>query len=120
MSRVFSQLDRLDRHVQAAAALLELLGLGFHAGGQRLRLGHAFGGGKVAHFLRDLHRAELGAAHGAEMRHLGRVFGQGFVVVFLGRCGGPAQGDLGVPAALETRLAVSGTKRNSTPAWIVK
>lgn len=27
-------------------------------------------GGEVAHFLRDLHRAELRAAHAAEMRRL--------------------------------------------------
>jgi hypothetical protein len=42
---------------------------------------------QIAHFLRDLHRAELGAAHRAEMRRLGALGGQGLVVILLGGVG---------------------------------
>ena len=43
--------------------------------------------GFAAELLGDLHGAELGPAHGAEMRDLVRVLGQGFVVEVLGGFG---------------------------------
>src|SRR5690348_8571239 len=58
----------------------------------------------VAHVLGDLHGAELGAAHGTEMRGLGSVLGQGFVVEFLGLVGIEAQIELVLPAEFEARL----------------
>ena len=42
---------------------------------------------KVAHILGDLHRAEVRAAHGAEVGDFGRFLGQGFVVEALGLVG---------------------------------
>ena len=96
---------RVQRDVQAPPGFLELLGLGRHALRQRLALCHAFLRGKLAHFLRDLHRTELGAAHGAEMRDFGRILGQGLVVVFLRRLRVQAQVELVLPAKVEARLA---------------
>ena len=41
--------------------------------------------GEVADFLRDLHAAEFGAAHRAEVGGLGAFGGERLVVVLLGR-----------------------------------
>jgi hypothetical protein len=43
---------------------------------QRLGLAHPLCRGELPHFLGDLHRAEMRAAHRAEMRHFGRILGQ--------------------------------------------
>src|SRR5690606_1580942 len=63
--------------VQLRTALTEFGGLGLHPLLQRQvhRL-DTLGGGVVADLLGDLHRAELGATHGAEVRDLGRLLGQ--------------------------------------------
>ena len=59
----------------------------FPAGGPELRrlvghsLLHVLPPRLIPHVLRDLHRAELGAAHRAEVRHLGAVGRQRLVVV---------------------------------------
>ena len=71
--------------IEIPARLVELRRLYLHAHGNALFGRHALLFGKVAHLLRDLHRAELGPTHAAEVRHLGAVFGQGFVVVGLCR-----------------------------------
>ncbi len=59
--------------------LLRLLGHSMFQGG--LFIGDALGGGVVAHILGDLHRAELGAAHRAEVGHFMGIFGQRGVVI---------------------------------------
>ena len=61
--------------------------------------------GIVAHFLRDFHRAEFGAAHRAEVGDFCAFGGQGFVVEALGAFGVEAEAELVAPAELETRLA---------------
>ena len=104
----------MQGHVEAATSTLELLGLGGHALLQRSILGQALLGRKVAHLLRDLHGTELGPAHGAEMRHLGAVLGQGLVVVLLRRLGVQAQVELVLPAEVETRLAQRVVTRAGT------
>jgi len=60
-------------------------------------------GGEVADFLSDLHRAELGAAHRAEVGGLGAFGGQRLVVVVLRRVGVERQVELVAPAELEAR-----------------
>lgn len=59
---------------------------------------------ELPHFLADLHRAEFGAAHAAEMRRLGALCGQGLVVVLLGGVGVERQVELVAPAEFEARL----------------
>ena len=57
--------------------------------------------GKVPHLLRDLHRAELWAAHRAEMRGLGAFGWQRLVVVLFGGVGVEGEVELVSPAELE-------------------
>ena len=61
-----------DRDVELAARRLELGRLFGHAA-SRLAFGDALGRRVVAHLLRDLHRAELRPAHGAEVRAPSRL-----------------------------------------------
>ena len=51
---------------------------------------------------RDFHRAESGAAHGAEVGGLGTFGGEGFVVEIDGAGGVEAEGELVAPAELES------------------
>src|SRR5215831_18652793 len=60
-------------------------------------------GGVVAHVLGDLHGAELRPAHGAEMRDLVRLLGQGLVVVLARGVGVEREVELVDPAELEAR-----------------
>jgi len=69
---VFPDASRLV--INLRPPLYKLDGLYFHAFGQRLRFGDTFLGGEVAHVLRDFHRAEMRAVHGAEVCDLGRLF----------------------------------------------
>ena len=89
--------DRLDGHVQLAARAAKLLGFVLQA-----LLG------EFAHFLRDLHRAELGAAHRAKVRHFGGVLGQRFVVVLLGGFRVESQIELVLPAEIKARFEEDG------------
>src|SRR5690606_20085139 len=57
--------------------------------------------GEAPHVLADLHRAELRAAHGAEVSLLGRGGGQRLVVVGAGGVGVERQVELVLPAELE-------------------
>ena len=57
--------------INLGALLDEFNGLRLHTFVQCFLFRHAFLRGKFAHFLRDFHRAEMRAAHGAEMRHFG-------------------------------------------------
>src|SRR6187551_1743327 len=56
---------------------------------------------ELAHLLGDLHRAELGPAHRAEVRGLGAFRREGLVVVLLGGVGIEAEVELVAPAELE-------------------
>ena len=79
--------------------------LGFHAFLQGLLFRKFLAGGVVPDFLRDLHRAEMRAAHGTEVRELGAFLRQGFVVKFLRLFGVEAEVELVGPAEFEARLA---------------
>lgn len=59
---------------------------------------------KVTDFLADLHAAEFGAAHAAEMRRFRALGGEGLVVVLLGGVGVEAQVELVAPAEFEARF----------------
>src|SRR5438093_12079653 len=90
--------------VDLAAALPELLGLLAQALRERGGLlRDAVLGGVVAHVLRDLHRAEVRAAHRAEVRDL-RAFGrQGLVVELARRLRIEREVELILPPELEAR-----------------
>src|SRR5471032_575999 len=60
-----------DLAIQLGAVLDEFDGLDFHALLERRIIRNTDAGRILAYFLRDLHRAEMRAAHGAEMRHFG-------------------------------------------------
>src|SRR5437870_11121368 len=67
----------------------------------------------VAHLLRDLHRAEVRAAHRAEVRRLRPLGGQRGVVKLLRGLGVEGEVELVLPAKLEARLrhrAVPGAR----------
>src|SRR5450830_1290389 len=95
-----------DLLVELAAFLLEPLRLFGQA------LGHfhiyridALVGRVFTHFLGDFHRAELRPAHRTEMRDLGRVLRQGFVVIRACGVRVEAEVELVFPTELEARLA---------------
>ncbi len=58
----------------------------------------------IAHILSDLHGAELGPAHGAEVGHLAGLLRQGLVVVGASGVGVEGQIELILPAKLESSL----------------
>jgi hypothetical protein len=91
--------------VKLGALLGELAGLFFQTLFQRLFLAQPMLGGVAPDVLRDLHGAELRAAHGAEVRRLGRFLRQGRVVELAGSVRVKAQVELVFPAELEARLA---------------
>ncbi|CAM2159159.1 200 kDa antigen p200 [Paraburkholderia tropica] len=95
---------RLLALINLRALLDELDGLHFHAFFQGFVVAHALLRREVAHVLRDLHRAEVRAAHRAEVRDLGRVLRQRFVVEFTRLVRIEAEVELVFPAELETRL----------------
>src|SRR3546814_448817 len=68
------------------------------------RIGEPACGGVGAHVRRDAHRAELRAAHGAEVGRLGRLGGQGGVVVAAGGVGVEGEVELVLPPELEAGL----------------
>ena len=71
--------------IQLTPFVAELLRLLLHAFHHRFLITvQAVLIGIVTHFLADLHGAELRPAHGAEVRHLGGILRQGFIVVFTG------------------------------------
>src|SRR3546814_4151322 len=61
---------------------------------------------ELAHFLADLHRAEFGAAHAAEMRGLGALGRQGLVVILLRRVGVERQVEL-VASGIRSALSIA-------------
>src|SRR5205814_544688 len=95
----------LRADVELAAALAEFLGLLAQAlsDGDGLSW-HAVLGGVLPDLLRDLHRAELGTAHRAEVRDLGALGRQGLVVELAGRLRIEREVELVLPAKLEACL----------------
>ena len=73
----------------------------FLRGGGGIEQPGFFLGREVAHFLADLHAAEFGAAHRAEVGGLGSFGRQGLVVILLGRVGVERQVELVAPAEIE-------------------
>src|SRR5258706_8048474 len=69
--------------VDLRALLHKLHRLRLHPLRKRFLVAHAVLRGVVAHVLRDLHRAEVRAAHGAEVRELGAFLGKRLVVELL-------------------------------------
>src|SRR5690606_29668469 len=95
-----------DLLVQLRTALTEFGGLGLHPLLQRqIHRLYTLGRRVVADLLGDLHRAELGATHGAEVRDLGRLLGQRLIMEGTGGIRNQTQIELGIPADPETRLA---------------
>src|SRR5690606_3147647 len=99
---------RSDLAVDLGALLDELNRLDLHALLEGLGLVQAFLGGVLAHVLGDLHRAEVRAAHRAEVRDLGRLLGQRLVVEGFRLVVVEAAAEMVVPAELEERLATWG------------
>uniref|UniRef100_A0A0N4ZJL5 NAD-specific glutamate dehydrogenase n=1 Tax=Parastrongyloides trichosuri TaxID=131310 RepID=A0A0N4ZJL5_PARTI len=101
------QLGWLHLHLHHTAARPEPgahfghAGFGLGERGARVVLGLSI----PADVLADLHAAELGAAHGAEVGGLVRFLGQGGVVVLAGGFRVEAEVELVFPAELEPRLA---------------
>ena len=91
--------------VNLRALLDELLRLLFHALLQRRLLGEALFGGVFADVLGDFHRAEVRAAHAAEMGGFGAFLREGFVVELARGHGVEAEVELVLPAELEAGLA---------------
>src|SRR5262249_16785552 len=58
----------------------------------------------LADLLGDLHRAEVGTAHGAEVGELGALLGEGLVVIGARRVGVEREVELVLPAELEAGL----------------
>ena len=83
----------------------EFLALGLEAGLDRLAFVDAVVGGPVADLLGDLHTAELGPAHAAEVGGFEAGLGQRLVVVFLSQLGVERQVEMVLPAELEPGLA---------------
>src|SRR5262249_40615527 len=90
--------------VDLPAPLAELLRLLPHPHLQGLFLLHSLLRGVLADFLGDLHRAEVGTTHGAEMGHLGAFLGEGLVVVLAGGVRIEGEIELVLPAELEAGL----------------
>src|SRR6185503_16010526 len=90
--------------VELAARAHELRTLLLEPLGEGRALREAQLGGIRAHFLRDLHRAELRPAHRAEVRALRALGRQRLVVERARRVGVERQLELILPAELEARL----------------
>jgi hypothetical protein len=71
----------------------------------RLFLGDALFGGVFADVFGDLHRAEVRAAHGTEVRGLCAFLREGFVVEFARGHGVEAEVELIFPPEFKARLA---------------
>src|SRR5437773_1992818 len=103
--RAPTPLARSGLAVDLAAALPELLRLLAQPLREHDGLGgHALLRGVFPHFLRDLHRAELRAAHRAEVRDLRALGGQRLVVELARGLGIEREIELILPAELEARL----------------
>jgi hypothetical protein len=94
----------LQKQREVRAAVHKLLRLGRQPGCQRRLCFKPLPRGVIAHFLGNLHRAEMRAAHRAEMRDLGRFLGQGFIVILAGAFRVETEVKLIFPAELEARF----------------
>src|SRR3546814_4783624 len=93
----FLGIDDFERPSPGPSRLRE----GGRFGGEEVFGGLVLLGRKLAYLLADLHRAEFGAAHAAEMGGLGAFGRQRLVVVLLGRVGVERQVELVAPAEFE-------------------
>src|SRR5262245_565021 len=99
--------------VNLRAFFHKLLRFFFHAAFEGFFLGHALFGGVFADVFGDLHRTEMRAAHGAEVRGLRAFLQEGFVVeltrtlpsVLALRAFASQKSSRAVPTALESRAA---------------
>src|SRR6187402_1981335 len=90
--------------INLRSRLDELLRLLSHPCVQRLVFGHAEFCGVVADILRDLHRAEMWAAHRAEVGDFRAVLWQRFIMEFACRFRIEREVELVLPAELEAGL----------------
>src|SRR6185369_1687006 len=90
--------------VNLGAGLFKLLGLLLQPALDRNHFIHVVLGRVLANLLSDLHRAEVRAAHRTEVRELGSLLWQRFVVILLGKLGIEREIELIFPAKLEASL----------------
>jgi hypothetical protein len=95
----------LPFHINFTALIRKLTAFFFHPLFQRFFLGEALFGGVFADVFGDLHRAEVRAAHGAEVRGLRAFLRQRLVVGFARGDGVEAEVELIFPAEFKARLA---------------
>lgn len=95
----------LRRGVNLCALVHELLGLLFHPPLDGFVFGDLLFGGVLAHVFRDLHGAEVRAAHGAEVGTFSAFLREGFIVEFAGGFGIEAEVELILPTEFEARFA---------------
>src|SRR5207244_4316143 len=88
--------------IDLSATRHELFRLLLHPHTQRRLFIDLFLRGVLAHILRDLHGAEMRAAHRTEVGELGAFLGQGFVVVFARDFGIEGEIELIFPAEFKT------------------
>ena len=81
-ARIAPDSKGLSFRVKLVTLLREFPGLLFHAAFEGFFLAHALFGGVFADVFGDLHRTEMRAAHGAEVRGVRAVLREGFVVEF--------------------------------------
>src|SRR6266478_8616528 len=91
-------MSRSEINYQALTADLNDLGGGFSVD-DRFRIG----GSELLHLGGNVHRAELGTAHGTEMRVFETLFGQSFIVHGFGHFRIERQSELFLPVEREPR-----------------
>src|SRR6266480_7525653 len=89
------------------SAVLEFCSFLFHPVFDCCALVNRVFGCILPHVLRDLHRAEVRAAHAAKVRGFGTFAGKGFVVEFARGLGIEREIELVFPAKFEARLTNS-------------
>ncbi len=91
--------------VNLRSAFRKLAGFLLQANLKCVLFGNLLLGGKFPNVLRDLHGAEVRAAHGTEVRGLGAFLRERFVMELAGGFGIEREIELVLPAKFETRFA---------------
>src|SRR5690349_13413018 len=91
--------------IDLSSLYFKCLRLCCHACAKRIFFAYTLRAGKLPYFLRDLHRAEMRAAHGTEVRDLGAFCRQCFIVVRLRSFRIQRKVELIFPAELKAGLA---------------
>src|SRR5205809_3884231 len=104
LSNYRPQLRVLHMLVDFSTSSHELFGFFFHSNLQRRLFVDLFLRGVFADVLRDLHGAEMWAAHGTEMRELGAFLWQGFIVIVPRNFGIERKIELIFPAEFKPRF----------------